>query len=101
MSKREELHTVLIDLLGNSNVYYQPPQNTLMKYPCIRYSRDYVRKTSADDTAYLLKNRYQLIVISKTPDHPVIEKLLQRPMCSHDRHYYADNLHHDVLSIYY
>lgn len=101
MSNREKLHYLLIELFGNSNVYYQAPQNTIMKYPCIKYSCEYRRKTNADNSAYLVNNRYQIMVISKTPDHPVIEELLKLPTCSHDRHYEADNLHHDILTLYY
>ena len=37
-----------------------------------------------------VNKRYEIIVISKTPDHPVINKLLQMPMCSYERPYKSD-----------
>ena len=86
MSSRLELQTKLEELLGSRNVYYQPPETVKMEYPAIVYSK---------------KNKYSLIVISKKPDDPVIDKLLEVPYCSYDRSYKSDNLNHDVLTLYY
>jgi len=101
MASRLELQSKLEELLDNKNVYYQPPNNLTMGYPAIRYSRNDIITNYADDMKYKNLTRYELIVISKKPDHPVIERLLELPYCSYDRHYIADNLHHDVLTIYY
>ena len=101
MASRIELQEKLEELLGSSNVYYQPPASVKMEYPAIRYSRKDVDKKSADNTAYTLTNCYKIIVIDKKPDNKVIEKLLALPMCSYDRSYKADNLNHDVLTLYY
>ena len=46
-------------------------------------------------------NCYEIIVISRKPDEPVIGKLEELPMCEWDNHYTADNLNHDVLTLYY
>lgn len=101
MSSRIELQSELESLLGSENVYYQTPASVAMKYPAIRYTRSHINVTYANNRAYSLKNRYELTVIAKLPDNPVIEKLLALPYCHHDRHYVADNLHHDVLTLYY
>lgn len=101
MASRIELQGKLEELLGSSNVYYQPPASVKMEYPAIRYSRKDVDKKSADNTAYTLTNCYEIIVIDRKPDNKVIEKLLALPMCSYDRSYKADNLNHDVLTLYY
>ena len=37
MSKRIDLGNKLKEILGSSNVYFQPPDNLKMVYPCIRY----------------------------------------------------------------
>lgn len=100
-NRREELHAKLIELLGSPNVYYQAPETLKMSYPAIRYSRQNIDTRHADDIKYLNKIRYELIVISKSPDHPVIEKLLKLPYCAYDRHYASDNLNHDSLTLYY
>lgn len=101
MADRLELQSLLEEMLGSRNVYYMPPESIKMQYDAIRYSKDTITKEYANNTAYSMKDRYELTVIAKLPDHPVIKKLLMLPYCSYNRHYVADNLHHDVLSIYY
>ena len=101
MADRLELHSLLEEMLDSKNVYYQPPESIKMQYDAIRYSKKNIRSTFANGGKYLMKDGYELIVMSKGPDHPVIKKLLSLPYCSYDRHYVADNLNHDVLTIYY
>jgi len=101
MADRLELHSVLQELLGSSNVYYQPPESIKMQYDAIRYSKKTIDSKYANDRKYSMIDCYEIIVISRLPDNPVIKKLLSLPYCSYDRHYIADNLHHDVLTIYW
>lgn len=101
MADRLELQSLLEELLGSNNVYYKPPESIKMQYPAIKYSKQTIRSTHANDRKYSMKDCYQLIVIAKLPDNPVIKKLLELPYCSYDRNYVADNLNHDVLTIYY
>ena len=101
MADRLELQSLLEELLGSRNVYYMPPESVKMQYDAIRYSKQNIRKTHANDGVYSMMDAYEIIVIAKLPDHPVIKKLLALPYCSYSRHYVADNLNHDVLSIYY
>lgn len=103
MSNRDRLtlQSLLVKLLKNNNVYYQPPASLKMSYPAIRYTKTNIDKVNADDTAYLLNDRYEVIVISRMPDHPVIKELLKLPYCTHNRHYVSDNLNHDVFTLYY
>lgn len=101
MADRVELQSLLEELLGSENVYYRAPEGSKMSYPAIKYSKQTIRKDYANNRAYSMRDCYQLIVIAKLPDHPVIKKLLELPYCSYDRNYVADNLNHDVLTIYY
>lgn len=101
MANRLDLQSLLEELLGSRNVYYTPPESIKMQYPAIRYSKKKIESVHANDSKYLMRDCYELIVISRTPDHPVIKKLLELPYCSYDRPYVADNLYHDVLTIYY
>lgn len=101
MADRVELHNLLKEMLGSDNVYYQPPESTKMSYPAIKYSKQTIRSTYANGSKYSMRDCYQLMVIAKLPDNPVIKKLLALPYCSYDRRYVADNLNHDVLTIYY
>lgn len=101
MASRLELQTKLEELFGSRNVYYQPPESVKMEYPAIRYSKSNIKSTFANDAAYSLLRRYEIIVIDGKPDNEVIDKLLGLPYCSFDRHYKSDNLNHDVLTLYY
>ena len=101
MVSRLELQSKLEELLGSRNVYYQPPENLKMNYPAIVYSKTRPDVKRANDQIYLQKNRYEIIVISKSPDNPVIDKLIGLQYCSYDRNYVSDNLHHDVFTLYY
>ena len=100
-SRREQLHAMLEGALGLPNVYYQPPINVEMKFPAIRYSLKGIDKMKANNAAYKLTRAYEIIVISKSPDCAAIEKILEWQHTRYDRHYIADNLHHDVITIYY
>ena len=101
MADRLDLQSKLEKLLGNRNVYYQPPVNLSMNYPAIRYTKTDIRTNFADDRVYTKRNGYELIVIDRNPDNPVIDKLLEVPYCSFNRHYVSDNLNHDVFTLYY
>lgn len=101
MASRLELHSKLEELLESKNVYYQPPESVKMKYDAIKYSKKNIVSVFASNGTYLHEDCYEIIVISRTPDHPVIEKLILLPYCSFDRHYVVDNLNHDVFTLYY
>ena len=98
---RLELDNQLRSILGSANVYFQPPENTQMRYPCIVYNVDGVFDLFADNRKYLYDKGYMVTYIDWDPDSSVLEALLQMPMCSYVRHYESDNLNHDVFLIYF
>lgn len=101
-ASRLKLQTTLEEMLGSRSVYYQTPESVKMEYPCIRYSKSSIDIRRANNSIYSTMNRYEIIVIDKKADNPVIEQMLTNlPYCSYDRHYVSDNLHHDVLTLYY
>ena len=101
MATRLELQSKLEELLGSRNVYYQPPESVKMEYPAITYSKTNIPVAYANGSVYSKNTCYEIIVIDKKPDNEVINKLLELPYCSYDRQYKADNLNHDVLTLYY
>lgn len=101
MASRLELQSKLVEFLGNNNVYYQPPESIKIKYPAIIYSKSKPSIKHADDMSYQRLQSYEIIVIDSMPDNPVIEELEKLDYCEWDRHYTADNLHHDVLKLYF
>lgn len=101
MASRLDLQSKLEELLGNRNVYYQPPESLKMKYPAIRYDKNIISSKHADNMKYSNFTRYEVIVIDNNPDNEVIDKILELPYSAHDRHYVSNNLHHDVIDLYF
>lgn len=99
--RRLEFHKILVEILGNDNVYFQPPNNVKMKYPCIVYSRSQLDIKHANNHPFLIQQRYQLTVIDSDPDSELLEKITKIPSIQFNRHYTADNMNHDVYNIFY
>ncbi len=101
-TKRLEFQAVLEGLLGSENVYFQPPSTVKMQYPCIIYSLSEIHTKKANNQLYGSKICYSVMLINKdVTKSDVFEKLLKFPLCKFNRHYTADNLNHNVFSIYY
>ena len=98
--RRLELSAIFKEILGNNNVYFQPPNNTRMSYPAIVYSRKRIENTFADNCVYNQRTGYEAIVIDPNPDSDIVYKMSQLPNCRHDRHYVSDNLNHDAFTLY-
>ena len=96
-----ELQTLLENLLGSENVYFQPPATIQMAYPAIKYSRESIDNKHADDAVYKQSYAYQVIVIDRDPDSSIVGKVSKLPMCRFSRNYKADNLNHDVFKLYF
>ncbi len=101
MKTRVDLQNMLESIMGNRNVYYQPPTGLKMKYPAIVYSRNSIDNRHANNSTYKQNKSYQLIVIDPNPDSSIVDAIAQLPMCRFNRHYTADNLNHDVFTLYY
>lgn len=102
MSRRLELHEKLCEIIGNTNVYFQPPESVKISYPCIIYRIGNGDAKYADNMVYSYINSYEIIFISKQPNIDIIEQVLTSlPMCSVSRMYVADNLNHYAFSVYY
>jgi hypothetical protein len=101
MAQRLELQELLVDLLGSSNVYFQPPATVTMQYPCIVYSRNTMHTDFADNRPYKSKKRYQLTVIDQNPDSDIPDKVAELPLCSFERFFAADNLNHDIYNLFF
>ena len=101
MGTRQDLQSRFEEILGSSNVYFQPPETLKLKYPCIIYSLSDIYARSADDSHYSMQKAYTITVISRDPDNAIAESLLAYPKTRFDRRYVVDNLYHDILTLYY
>lgn len=101
MGQRLDLQAILEGLLGSPNVYFQPPANVVMQYPCIVYQRDNAITEFAENRPYRYTQRYQVTVIDRHPENAVLSLIKELPMCLYNRYFAADGLNHDVFILYY
>lgn len=101
MGNRQNLHNLLVSILGSANVYFQPPPTVTMKYPCIVYEWSSNATKFADDNPYSHTRKYTVTAIDTNPDSAIPDKLSALPMSSFDRPFTTNNLRHYVFTIYY
>ena len=100
MASRLELHAELVKFLPN--VYFQPPSNITILYPCIVYNKTGKNRHFANDVIYLSQQGYQITVIDKNPDSDVADRIEEYfKHCVINRYFTVDNLNHTTLSLYY
>lgn len=99
MAPRLDFQTLLETMCDH--VYFQPPNNITMEYPCIVYKRDGEDAIFAGNRPYNRTHRYQVTIIDRDPDSPIPDKVADLPMSTFNRFYTADNLNHDVYTIFF
>lgn len=99
MAPRLELHQILESFVGN--VYFQPPTNVKLVYPCIVYHRDYAKTEFADNGPYTFMHRYMITVIDKDPDSDIPGKVAAMPRTLFNRFFVAADLNHDIYTTYF
>lgn len=99
MGPRLELHDLLLTF--TENVYFQPPENVQIKYPCIIYKREFADTKFADDKLYSHVKRYMITIIDQDPDSEIPNLVAAMPMSLFNRFFTADNLNHDVYHVYF
>jgi hypothetical protein len=101
MGTRLELQAVLEGLTGSPQVYFQPPANVQMVYPCIVYKRDDEETLFADNSPYHRTKRYLVTVIDLDPDSEIPDMIGALPLSRYIRNFVAKNLNHDVYVLYF
>jgi hypothetical protein len=99
--KRLELQTLLEGVLGSNSVYFQPPSNLQIVYPCIVYAHDNAKTEFAGNRPYSRTKRYQVTYIDRNPDSRTPDSIAQLPFSNLNRVFTADNLHHYVFNLYF
>lgn len=97
---RLEFDTVLRSLLGSKNVYFQPPPNVRMKYPCIVYEPQAMATEHADNQPYTFFDRYRVIYIDQDPDSILPKKIARLKGARAAQPYMSDNLYHWPFEIW-
>ncbi len=102
MRTRIELHEKLVDILGSSQVYFQPPTNVTMKYPAIVYELNGETTKRANNKRYISYNSYTVTHIYKSLKNDLREKILEAFFyVDYDRRLISDGLYQDIFTIYW
>lgn len=83
-----------------TNIYYQPPSNIKLVYPCIIYSLEKDHVDYANNENYNLKNQFQILLITKNPEDSIHDLIRKLKFCRFDRRYVVDSLYHDSFTIF-
>lgn len=100
MGKREDLHNILVEFLGNKRVYFQAPAK--LTYPCVIYQLEDYDVDYGNDKVYRSKKHYTVTLIGREPDtDDFTKKMFTLQYCSFDRRFINENLYHDVFNLYW
>lgn len=100
MGNRSELHNELLNF--TPNVYFQPPSNLQLSYPCIIYDKTPSHKNIANNGVYIRVQGYDLTVVEKTPDNIIAEEIeTSFQYCSITQYFKKDNLNQTKIKLYY
>ena len=103
MSKRMLIRQILTEAIRKSNedykLFYNPTSTTTLTYPCILYKRTGIRQRHADNIRYHSHEVYQITIIDKRVDTPILPHLLESQYCVYENEFIVDNMHHTILKI--
>ena len=93
----------LAALVNTGKVYFQPPANVEMDYPCFVLHRTDAYQPSASDSNYLFRPGYKVTYINRDEPDPDTVEIVKKtfPHCRYTGHAVVDNLHHDYFTIFY
>lgn len=98
---RSDLQTILEGIMGNYAVYFQPPDDIYMDYPCIVYERSNEDVDYANNKRYKNMYNYTLTLLDHDPDSEFIEKISELDYCRLVRDFSQNNIYHYVFELYF
>ncbi len=99
--ERKHLDIFLCQYLETANVYYQPPESVLIKYPAVIYKLDDIQNITANNSMYMQKKAYMVTVIDKEIESELVTKMSKLLNCQFVNNFVSDNLYHTVFRLYY
>lgn len=103
MSKRMLIRQILTEAIRKSNedykLFYNPLSDDKLTYPCIIYKRDGIRQRHADNIRYHTHEVYQITIIDKRVETPILPYLLDNQYCVYENEFIVDNMRHTILKI--
>ena len=102
MDRRLKFRNDLSDVMGDCNLYFQPPNGTKLTYPCAIYKLQNININNADDRVYKNLKSYQVTIIDRDPDSIFPDAMFEKfRRIRFDRFFTNDNLNHYVFTIFY
>lgn len=90
---RLRFHNALQAYVGNNiKLYFNPPEDLKLQIPCIRYSLSTFNVRHADDQVHRAVPIYDVTLVTRDVDDPLIEKLVKFPGSRFDRTYRDSSL---------
>ena len=94
------LHDELLQFLPN--VYFQPPSDITIKYPCIVYQKTENTAVYANNHIYKTLQEYQLTVIDYNPDNDLTDRIVEHfEYANPGSRFVVDRLNHSTIKLYY
>lgn len=98
----EELRDLQVEHLGYQHTYFEPPESVRMQYDAVVYKRSTLNVRRADNKSYIIRDSYDVTVISRNPETPIPLAIQQHfELCSPGRFFVRDNLYHFPFTIFY
>lgn len=102
MGTRQELSIKFSEILGNMNVYFQPPEFVKLKYDCIIFKDVTPFARRANNFVYILQHKYQVTYVTSNPNSTIPDKMLTSfQMIDRVNDYVSDGLYHYVFELYF
>ena len=98
---REDFHALLQSLGEELKVYFQPPENLKITYPCIIYSINSYDDEYANNKRYKTMTAYEVMLIDKSAKSIYAPKIRDLTYSRYQRSYTQDNLNHYVFEVYF
>ena len=98
---RDDVQSMLEEVIGNDHVYFQAPPNTGMVYPCIVYR--YVRTIidHADNKPYMITGYWEIHHMYKSIKNDLKEKMIfASPYMSHTNRIVTQGVYNDYYILY-
>ena len=98
--KLKRMYTKVTGKSSDGKVYFQPPSNVRLSYPCILYKLIEMPIDHANNFPYKIEHCYELEIIDSDPLSRLREEMAKQFTCRPVRFFTSDNLNHYVFHVF-
>lgn len=97
------LHGLLSSIFPNLGLYYQLSGNISVERPCIVYQKKALEPSFANNQAYSIGTRYQIMFLSDLPGYEDVRRIYELSTSGisvvHNDDYISNNVVHNVFTV--